>query len=374
MNVRTGYRYASLVVEVVEDVLEAPVIDKNDDDAAGREWQVVVEALVLPSKDSLVQCTLLQALHTVGKGARCTDDKTDGLTPDTWYFEGALFLLSDTTRDSGASAGACRNNLVHAVGLITDPCEPPDQGTGPFWRLKYLPQAVLVTHAKTVGSTNVFKGEELFEDVQHAFLVCPRSTKNPLNVHTLDDQGRETVLRVRCHNVPLRDAYAVTDFFVQGCSFKDDCWIVDLCPPPTGIKRACLFVILTCYKSMDHIRLLRPLYNNTYEKAQVIKVFTKAATIHPDLDTESKLQTAAAQCTQERHTALFQEAQRLVDSWTANHPPHNCDRDKLGLEALAWEWKLRSPSQHAAVLYGVPFSPPTGYCQSQTLTCTDMER
>ncbi|EFJ47341.1 hypothetical protein VOLCADRAFT_92119 [Volvox carteri f. nagariensis] len=206
-----------------------------------------------------------------------------------------------------------------------------DHGTSPFWRLKYLPQAVLVTPAKTVGSANVFKGEELFEDVQHAFPVCPCATKYPLNVHTLDDQGRETVLRVRCRNVPLGDAYAVTDFFVQGCSFKDDCWTVDLCPPPTGIKCACLFVILMRYKSMDHIRLLHPLYNNTYEKAQVIKAFTKAATIHPDLDTESKLQTAAAQCTREQHTALFQEAQRLVDSWTANRPPHNCDRDRLGL-------------------------------------------
>ncbi|EFJ41108.1 hypothetical protein VOLCADRAFT_98895 [Volvox carteri f. nagariensis] len=157
--------------------------------------------------------------------------------------------------------------------------------------------------------------------VAKATSQCPHSTKNPLNVHTLDDQGRETVLRVRCHNVPLRDAYAVTDFFVQGCSFKDDCWIVDLCPPPTGIKCACLFVILMRYKSMDHIRLLHPLYNNAYEKAQVIKAFTKAATIHPDLDAESKLQTAAAQRTRERYTALFQEAQRLVDSRTANRPP-----------------------------------------------------
>ncbi|EFJ47340.1 hypothetical protein VOLCADRAFT_92117 [Volvox carteri f. nagariensis] len=175
-----------------------------------------------------------------------------------------------------------------------------------------LVQAEVVAHQTTHYATKY---------VAKATSQCPHSTKNPLNVHTLDDQGRETVLRVRCRNVPLGDAYAVTDFFVQGCSFKDDCWTVDLCPPPTGIKCACLFVILTRYKSMDHIRLLHPLYNNAYEKAQVIKAFTKAATIHPDLDAESKLQTAAAQRTRERHTALFQEAQRLVDSRTTNRPP-----------------------------------------------------
>ena len=71
------------------------------------------------------------------------DQLAEGLTPDTWYFEGAIYLLADTTKDKGAAAGACRNNLVRAVGLVTDPREPSDNGAGPFWRLRYLPQAVL---------------------------------------------------------------------------------------------------------------------------------------------------------------------------------------------------------------------------------------
>jgi hypothetical protein len=245
------------------------------------------------------------------------DEKADGLTADTWYFDGALFILSDTSKAHGAAAGACRNNLVRAAGLVTDPREPPDSGTGPFWRLKYLPQAVLVTPVKAASDAGVFRDQPAFAEVQNAFPVCPRLTKAPMSVETLDASGATTRVQVKRRNVPLNDAYVVTDFFVQGCSFKDDCWVVDLMPPPTGIKRACLFVLLTRFKSLAHIRLLRPLYEGRASREAIIKAFTKAATISPDLAAETRLQREAAQQTLQRHAALFDEAARLVAARTS---------------------------------------------------------
>ncbi|EFJ39401.1 hypothetical protein VOLCADRAFT_101021 [Volvox carteri f. nagariensis] len=47
---------------------------------------------------------------------------------------------------------------------------------------------------------------------------------------------------VRRVNVPLGDYYAVTDYFVQGRSFKEECWVTDLCVPPGGLKRATISI------------------------------------------------------------------------------------------------------------------------------------
>ena len=246
-----------------------------------------------------------------------TRENDEGLTPDTWYFQGALYVLADTAKQNGAAAGACRNNVVRAVGLVTDPREPPDSGTGPYWRLRFLPKAVLVKPIRTASALDVFRDSPDFASLKGAFPVSPRSTKNSIAVRSLDASGEETTIHVRRRNVPLTDAYAVTDFFVQGCSFKDDCWVVDLCPPPTGIKRACLFVILTRFKSMDHVRLLRPLYTTPGERRTVIAAFTRAARVPDDLAAESRLQATAAQRTREQHADVFARMQLLVD---ARHP------------------------------------------------------
>jgi hypothetical protein len=138
-----------------------------------------------------------------------------------------------------------------------------------------------------------------------------------MHVPKIGDNGETTTIQVRRRNVPLSDAYAVTDFFIQGASFKNDTWVIDLCPPPNGIKRACLFVILTRYKSLDHIRLLRPLYTDAEQRRRVIQAFKKATKINDDLAAEARIQASMARATQDRHTALFQHAERLVNTRTA---------------------------------------------------------
>ncbi|EFJ39847.1 hypothetical protein VOLCADRAFT_100474 [Volvox carteri f. nagariensis] len=91
--------------------------------------------------------TQQQPLSHVEKAVamRVKDATFDHTTADTWYYEGARYTLLDTT---AADAGACHNNEVEACGLLTDSREPPDDGRGPYWRLHYLPAAILVRPIK----------------------------------------------------------------------------------------------------------------------------------------------------------------------------------------------------------------------------------
>ncbi|EFJ39806.1 hypothetical protein VOLCADRAFT_100523 [Volvox carteri f. nagariensis] len=109
---------------------------------------------------------------------------------------------------------------------------------------------------------------------------------------------------------------AVTDYFVQGRSFKDECWLVDLAVPPNGIKRATLYVLLTRFKTLDHVRLLRPLYTTPHERKRIIKQFLSATNLEPDLAANLRLLKQAARETEQRYTADFQHARQLEARWT----------------------------------------------------------
>ena len=122
---------------------------------------------------------------------------------------------------------------------------------------------------------------------------------------------------VRRVNVPLGDYYAVTDYFVQGRSFKEECWVVDLSVPPGGLKRATMYVLLTRYKTLDHIRLLRPVSTTPDERKRVIKQFLAATKLDPDLAAELRLLHRRATETRQRYAAEYEHARRLEEHWTA---------------------------------------------------------
>eukprot|EP00198_Chlamydomonas_reinhardtii_P004324 XP_001693660.1 predicted protein [Chlamydomonas reinhardtii] len=233
------------------------------------------------------------------------------LTPDTWYFEGAPFIC---TQAQGVEAGSCVNNLVRAVGLITDPREPPDTGRGTHWRLKYLPAAVLVVPVNTDTPHDILG--DAFADLgtAGAFPVTPVTCKDAAKVEPVRGSG---TIRVRRRNLPLGDAFAVTDFFVQGASFGDRRWVVDLLPTPMpnggGIctSRACLFVVLTRYRSMDDVQLLRPLFTNSLERDLVVKSFLQATQLPDDLAAEDRLLRRQARATRLKYKHLFEQAAAL---------------------------------------------------------------
>ncbi|EFJ38988.1 hypothetical protein VOLCADRAFT_101466, partial [Volvox carteri f. nagariensis] len=148
-----------------------------------------------------------------------------------------------------------------------------------------------------------------------AFILSPRASC--IAEVDMPAAGYGTITKqIRRLNVPLGDRQAVTDYFVQGRSFKDECWLVDLAVPPNGIKRATLYVLLTRFKTLDHVRLLRPLYTTPHERKRIIKQFLSATNLEPDLAANLRLLKQAARETEQRYTAEFQHARQLEARWT----------------------------------------------------------
>ncbi|EFJ40932.1 hypothetical protein VOLCADRAFT_99206 [Volvox carteri f. nagariensis] len=233
-------------------------------------------------------------------------------TADTWYYHGARYILLDTT---AADAGASHNNEVEACGLLEDGREPADDGRGPYRRLKYLPAAVIVRPMSGHIPDTVLQGLGDYASRGGAFILSPRASC--IAEVEMPAPGCGTITKqIRRLNVPLGDRQAVTDYFVQGRSFKDECWLVDLAVPPNGIKRATLYVLLTRFKTLDHVRLLRPLYTTPHERKKVIRQFLSATNLEPDLATNLRLLKQAAHETEQRYTTEFEHARQLEACWT----------------------------------------------------------
>ncbi|EFJ44471.1 hypothetical protein VOLCADRAFT_95418 [Volvox carteri f. nagariensis] len=186
---------------------------------------------------------------------------------------------------------------------------------GPYRQLKYLPAAVIVRPISGHIPGTVLQGLADYASRGGAFILSPRASC--IAEVDMPAAGYGTITKqIRRLNVPLGDRQAVTDYFVQGRSFKDECWLVDLAVPPNGIKRATLYVLLTRFKTLDHVRLLRPLYTTPHERKRIIKQFLSATNLEPDLAANLRLLKQAARDTEHRYTAEFQHARQLEARWT----------------------------------------------------------
>ncbi len=153
----------------------------------------------------------LTAMENVA-AMRAPDKRLDHFTPDTYVFPGCIMTLLTTD----AEAGTTRNMVVRVLGLITHPDEPEDDGSGPHRRLLYMPLGVIVEHVTGASTADFLKGEPEFEGLPDgAFVVRPQLSQAAHTVTVPDQDGRERKLSIRRYNVPLGDAYCVTDYFVQ---------------------------------------------------------------------------------------------------------------------------------------------------------------
>ena len=84
-------------------------------------------------------------------------------------------------------------------------------------------------------------------------------------------------------------AYAVTDYFAEGSSFRGQNWLAHLSRPPDGrLHRASLYVIPTRFSSLDDFHLLCPLWphGDDAEKDRVLQKLLRLAQPVPDLKAE----------------------------------------------------------------------------------------
>ncbi|GFR43368.1 hypothetical protein Agub_g4439 [Astrephomene gubernaculifera] len=142
------------------------------------------------------------------------DEGYEQFTPDTWYFEGAKFLVLD---NNGPDAGSCHNNTVVTCGLLTDKEEPDDTGEGPYRRLQFVPRAVFVRPAAGNTDLSVLRGLLDYDETRAAFVVTPRwsgAQKVVFPDRTVVSDGEPAVnsASLKRFNIPLGDAYAVEEF------------------------------------------------------------------------------------------------------------------------------------------------------------------
>ncbi len=106
---------------------------------------------------------------------------------------------------------------------------------------------------------------------------------------------------------------------MQGASFKDELWVVDLTVPHNGLRRAGLFVVLTRFKDVESILLLRPLWErgDNYKRKKVINAFVKACKLSPDLKAELELQQHNFQRTKASRATQWQRALALAQARAA---------------------------------------------------------
>lgn len=108
----------------------------------------------------------------------------------------------------------------------------------------------------------------------------------------------------------LRAASAVSDYWCQGTSFGNNCWLADMMPAPTGIvERASFLVMMSRFKNREMFRSLRRLWKegDVEDEARVKRILQKATTMDEDLRAELCRTRVSAWKTQRHFRQLFAE-------------------------------------------------------------------
>ena len=117
-----------------------------------------------------------------------------------------------------------------------------------------------------------------------------------------------TSVAVTLTGFKLRAASAVSDYWCQGTSFGDNCWLADMVPAPTGkVQRASFLVMMPRFKSKERFRTLRRLWKegDREEEARVKRVLLKATEMDEDLRAEMCRTRMLAWKTQDEFKGLF---------------------------------------------------------------------
>ena len=182
--------------------------------------------------------------------------------------------------------------MAIGASLVLDPSEKPDKDPSkPIRYLAHVPLAVIV---KPQSSPSKWP-KEVDAAVDHPFLkryippgciaICPTQKTT---THKFD-KGKgiainghhyyagETI-KIRRRAIPLAEGYVVTDFYTQGMSFGDACWVAHVNLPPGmgaySTLRASMFVIFSRFRSWEHVRTLRPFWTEQTGRQKIEECVT----------------------------------------------------------------------------------------------------
>ena len=160
-----------------------------------------------------------------------------GLMPTvSFFFEGMKKMF---TANEGLNIGYVKNNTCTCVRLMLDPREPPDDGSGELWMLRYHPIAEIVRpDIIDVGAT-------ILPDYPGCIAIVPIASPQGFKLALPQPMslipGGEKVSTVTIHRfgMAMDTADVVTDQWTQGTSFLQCTFITHLTPTDTGGPTKC---------------------------------------------------------------------------------------------------------------------------------------
>lgn len=196
-----------------------------------------------------------------------------------------------------------KNNFCTGEQLILHPAEPDDDLSLPYRTLRFPPLAILVRPEHS----NI---KEQMSGIKPGCIpILPKSKTFSVTLPDAPTDGPQTY-SVKRTSHPVGDGYAVTDYFVQGTSFKQERWLLHMNPPSRGFSRATLLVMLTRYRSLDDIFLVCPLWPAVDMQAReaVITKFHEAVRVDSDLLAEMKRLVQVDAATRAKYAHLLEQA------------------------------------------------------------------
>ncbi|GLC69575.1 hypothetical protein PLESTF_000850400 [Pleodorina starrii] len=225
---------------------------------------------------------------------RLGGSENDGAVPTVCaFFPGIQYNLTTTTNPALRHV---HNNVATGTGMVLDPREP-SLAAAP-WCTSYdtHPRAIIIRPDGLDNSIRIGQlqaGEIVVAPITVQF--TPHSAQNPQPI--------------RRYGFPLEPAYAATDYYVQGATFRGF-WVAHLAKPPTGsYHRASLYVLPTRFTSLANFFLLTPLWPahdpEHHEEKKVKQRFHKLAGRDPDLAAEWDRLTVLDRTAQQYDTLLL---------------------------------------------------------------------
>ena len=219
-----------------------------------------------------------------------------------YFFYGQEYCFVDST---ASNVGHTTNSVCIGKRIVLDPREPTHDNKEPYRTLTYPPLAIWVKPMDIeVGAVCGDLGPE-------GCIPIRRCSTGIIQLKLPHKRGEPSrTLRFSREGIPLGDAYAVSDYFCEGTSFKDACWIADMTPPTDGpFMRASVFVILSRFKSLKNFRTLRRLWNigDEQTKNKMVEMYHTAAQMGAPLREELDRIDTLADITLQLHKDMFSE-------------------------------------------------------------------
>lgn len=208
----------------------------------------------------------------------------EGMPTVQFFYVGIRLMF---TQNNAHPCGYVKNNTCTGHRLILDTREPPDDGSGDMWKLRFPVLGMIVKPDMVDVGTEVM-GTSF---PPNCIPVVPKpvtfalSLPSAVALHpptsTATGGKKSHTIKISRSGLPLDTADVFTDYWCEGMTFDPDgLFLLDLTPPekPENVtmEGASIRVPLSRYRRYSDVKLFRPLWSDDKEKGRIINKLWKA--------------------------------------------------------------------------------------------------